>query len=296
MSTSTEPKPKSRGRPDVDVDAEREVDLRRHWNALTLRWWLPAAGLVVGIAVGFLLAVGGSQVYTARATIYLGQPLSPSGAVQLQSQATNPSTVRAIIHGEAALRQAAREAGMPVSKLRGRVSSQAVTGSLTKLGQTPLVRITVTGSGPRKIGIAANALARIVIKDTSGYVSTKISTLKSQLDSYTASLSQIDGTISRLSRAAASSGTDRGLILAIELSSLTSQRSQIVESQGTARQLLSVAQTVERGQVIGRAVPTKTTARSRRNAVIVAGLIGLLLGIFAALLWEPAGRLVRRSA
>jgi uncharacterized protein involved in exopolysaccharide biosynthesis len=43
-------------------------------------------------------------------------------------------------------------------------------------------------------------------------------------------------------------------------------------------------------------VATKTTAKSRRNTVIVAALIGLLLGIFAALLWEPVGRVVRRSA
>ena len=44
------------------------------------------------------------------------------------------------------------------------------------------------------------------------------------------------------------------------------------------------------------AVATKTTARSRRNTVVVAALIGLLLGIFAALLWEPAARVVRRTA
>ena len=294
MSTSTEPRPTARELP--DVDAEREVDLRRHWSALALRWWLPAAGLVAGIVLGFLIAIGGSEVYTARTTIYLGQPLSPSGAVQIQSQATNPSTVRQIINGEAALRQAAREAGMPVAKLRGHVSSQAVNGSLSRLGQTPLVRITVTGSAPRKIQIAANALARLVIKNTSGYVATKISTLQNQLASYEQSLTAIDRTIEGLRKAAASSSTDRALVFAIELSSLTVQRSQIIESQTNARQLLSVAQTVERGQVVGRAVATKTTARSRRNSVIVAGLIGLLLGIFAALLWEPVGRIVRRPA
>jgi hypothetical protein len=185
---------------------------------------------------------------------------------------------------------------MPVSKLRGHVSSQAVSGSLTRLGQTPLVRITVTGSAPRKIGIAANTLARIVIKDTSGYVATKIETFKSQLDSYAQSLGAIDRSIDGIRRATGSAGTDRALILAIVLSSLTTQRSQIVEQQSNARQLLSVAQTVERGQILGRALPTKTTARSRRNAVIVGALIGLLLGIFVALLWEPVGRIVRRPA
>ncbi|SRR6266542_387268 len=294
MSTSTEPRPTRSELP--DLDAEREVDLRRHWNALALRWWLPAAGFVGGIVIGFLVAFGGSQVYTAKATLYLGQPLSPQGAVQIQSQATNPTTVRQIIRSEAALRAAARVAGMPVSKLRGHVSSQAVSGSLTRLGQTPLVRVSVTGSAPRKVGIAANTLARIVIKDTSGYVAIKIATLKSQLDSYAQSLSAIDRSLDGIRRAAGSAGTDRALILAIELSSLTTQRSQVVEQQANARQFLSVAQTVEKGQIFGRAVPTKTTARSRRNAVIVGALIGLLLGIFAALLWEPVGRIVRRPA
>ena len=61
-------------------------------------------------------------------------------------------------------------------------------------------------------------------------------------------------------------------------------------------ELLSVAQGVEHGQIINTAVPTKTTARSRRNTVIVAALIGLLLGIVAALLWEPITRVVRRPA
>src|SRR5919201_1699875 len=43
MTTPTKPRPAERGLP--DLDAEREVDLRRHWNALALRWWLPAAGV-----------------------------------------------------------------------------------------------------------------------------------------------------------------------------------------------------------------------------------------------------------
>ena len=107
--------------------------------------------------------LGGRQVWTANTTVYLGQPLSPTGGVQLQSLATNPSTVGQIIHSEAALRQAAREAQMPVGKLRGHVSSRPVSGSLTRLGQTPEVLISVTGSAPRHVQVAANGLARIVI-------------------------------------------------------------------------------------------------------------------------------------
>src|SRR6266516_4192290 len=138
-----------------DPDAEREVDLRAYLNALTLRWWLPAAGLVGGIVIGLLISLGGRQVWTANTTVYLGQPLSPTGAVQIQSDATNPSTVGQIIHSEEALREAARKAGIPVARLRGHVTSRPVAGALTKLGQTPLVLITATGKTPRPTQVAA---------------------------------------------------------------------------------------------------------------------------------------------
>src|SRR2546429_186298 len=83
-------------------------------------------------------------------------------------------------------------------------------------------------SSPRKIALAANALARIVIKDTSHYVATKIATFKAQVDSYSKTLSTIDKTIAQLTKATGSSGlsTSDKLVVSIELSSLTLQRSQ----------------------------------------------------------------------
>jgi uncharacterized protein involved in exopolysaccharide biosynthesis len=280
MTTSTEPR--AAGHEAPDPDAEREVDLHRHWNALLWRWWLPAAGLVGGIVVGLLVSIGGSQVYTAKTTVYLGQPLSPTGSVQLQSDATNPSTVGQIIHSEEALREAARTAGMPVGRLRGHVTSRSVSGALTRLGQSPLVLITVTGSAPRQTQVAANRLARIVIARTSTYVDQLVDSLNGQIASYTRSLAAIDRASSGLSP------TDR-LIASI-------QRAQIVDQLTTAKQQLAVTQAVMKGKQETFAVATKTTARSRRNTVVVAGLIGLLLGTFAALLWEPVARAVRRTA
>jgi capsular polysaccharide biosynthesis protein len=267
-----------------EVDDEREVDLHGYWNTLAQRWWLPVAGLIGGIVIGLLVSVGGSQVYTAKTTVYLGQPLSPGGSFQLQSVATNPSTVGTVIHSEAALRQAARAAGMPVSKLRGHVTSRAVAGSLTKLGQTPLVLISVTSPRPREAQVAANTLAKLVIQQTSTYVNTLIQSLESQISGYTKSLDAIDASL----KSSGLSGTDK-LVASI-------QRAQIVDQLTTAKQQLAVAKEVELGRQVTFARAAKTTARSRRNTVIVAGLIGLLLGIFAAFLWEPVGRIVRRPA
>lgn len=268
----------------ADLDAEREVDLRNYLNALVVRWWLPAAGLAAGIIIGFLISLGGNQVWTANTTVYLGQPLSPTGSVQIQSDATNPSTVGVIIHSEANLRRAAHAAGMPVSKLRGHVSSRPVAGALTKLGQTPLIQITVTGAAPRKVQIAANTLAQIVIASTSKYADKLIASWQEQVSTYTQSLKTIDQQL----KGSSISTTDKLLV--------SISRAQIADQLTTAKQQLAVAQEVEKGSQKTFAAATKTTAKSRRNTVIVAALIGLLLGVFAALLWEPVGRVVRRPA
>jgi uncharacterized protein involved in exopolysaccharide biosynthesis len=283
--------------PEFERD-EDEVDLGRYWGLLVARWWLPLGGLVAGIIIGYLIALGGSDVYQARAVVYLGQPLSPSGSVQLQSQSTNPSTVRTIVTSEDVVRRAAAAAGMRPSELRGHITSQAIAGSIARLGQTPLVRITVTGGAPRKIARAANELADIVVVRTSGYVATKIATYKRQLEAETAALRSIDQTIKQFRSGSTKPGlsTADRLIIATQLNTQIQTRSQIVDQQTQTQQLLSVAQTVERGDVLTTATPVKTTARSRRNSVIVGGLIGLLLGLIAALLWEPAARVFRRPA
>ena len=77
---------------------------------------------------------------------------------------------------------------------------------------------------------------------------------------------------------------------------MVQQRLSVVDQLSSNQQQLALAQDVEAPQLITRAVATKTTARSRRNTVIVAALIGLLLGIVAALLWEPVGRIASRPA
>jgi uncharacterized protein involved in exopolysaccharide biosynthesis len=283
-----------------DLDAEREVDLRSYWNRISEHWWLPLAGLAAGLVIGYLISLGGSQVYRAKAVVYLGQPLSGSG-VQVQSQATNPSTVRQIVTSEATIDAVARRVGLRPNQLRGHISTQAVTGNITRLGQNPLVSIAVTGSLRAKVARAANLLAATVVNSDAlaGYSKTKITTLTALVDSEESALSLLDQNIkaqqAALSSASGLSTTDR-LILLNQLNGLLQQRLTTVDQLTTNQQQLALAEDVEAPKVNTRAVATKTTARSRRNTVLVAGLIGLLLGGIAALLYEPARRVVRRHS
>src|SRR2546429_127058 len=83
-----------------DREAEQEVDFGRYLRLLGSRWWLVAAGLVVGAVIGYAISLGGSQRFKATATLYLGQPDSASGNVQLQAAQTHPSTVGQIANAE----------------------------------------------------------------------------------------------------------------------------------------------------------------------------------------------------
>lgn len=291
---------KERDRDRIELDAERDVDLRRHWDAITTHWWLPVAGLAVGLVIGYLISLGGAQVYKARAVVYLGQPLS-QGGLQVQSQNTNPSTVRTIVTSESTIEAVAKKVGLKASQLRGRVSTQAVTGNISKLGQNPLVAINVTGHERRKVARAANNLAAMVVTSPalSGYSRTKIDNLQLQVNQEKAALAILNSNLKVQQQAlnsASGLSTSERLIALGQLNGLLQQQLTTTGQLTTNQQLLALAKQVEAPQVTSFAAATKSTARSRRNTLLVSGLIGLILGTIAALVYEPARRTVRRTA
>ncbi len=288
------PETELRTRPLPELDAEQEIDLGRYGRLAAARWWLLVAGLAAGAVLGYLVALGGSKVYRAEATVYLGQPFSPNGNAPVQSLATNPRTVGQIVRSEAAVRRAAAKARLRPGQLRGNIASKAVSGVTARAGQTPLVAISVKGRQPRKVAEAANALAETVIEQVSGYVDVKIASFRRQLDAENAQLASIGRRLSTLSAAIENA---RGLspldqlVLISQVDNAEQRRGALLDQQSQTQQLLSLAQNVERARVVEPAVAVETTARSTRNSVLVGGAIGLILGILAALLWEPlAGR------
>ena len=283
-----------------DLDAEQDVDLRRHWDTITRHRWIVLGGLAAGIVVGYLISLGAAQVYKAKAVVYLGQPLS-QGGVQVQSQATNPSTVKEIVTAESTIQRVARDAGLRTGQLRGHISTQAVSGNISRLGQNPLVAITVTGHARRPVARAANDLARTVVFSDAlaGYSKTKIQNLQLQVDQEKAALKTLNTNL-KAQQAALGSGsglsTIEELIALGQLNGLQQQLLTTTDQLTTNQQQLALAKDVEAPVITTLAAATKTTARSRRNTVLVAGLIGLILGLVAALLYEPTLRAVRRHS
>jgi len=299
MSMRPERKPV---RPAPDLEGEEELELGKYWSALVARWWLPVAGLVAGIVVGYLLSLGGHQVFQAKSTVYLGQPLSPTGSGQINGLSTNPSTVKQVVLAPFWQHQAERKAGLPNGALRGNVSTQAVAGvaaALGRVGQNPLVNIVVTGKQPARIAHAADALAAIVVNQVSGgYVTTKIKNLQATIAASKLELASVNARISSLQAEVQNGGlsTVERLLFANQIGLAVQEQRQVTDDLSSNQQLLALAQNVEQSKLITPARAVKTTARSRRNSVLVGALIGLLLGIIAALLWDPVARRVRPAA
>jgi len=260
-----------------DPEAEQEIDFSRYWRVLASRWWLLVGGLVLGAIVGYAVSLGGGNVYKATATIYLGQPYSASGNIALQTLQTNPSTVKAIATSAAVVDQAAAQCKAKASAIRGGISSQPITGNLSKNGQNPLVSLAVQSSRRKVTGCAANVLAAEVVSRISGFTDLKIAHLSAQVGADEKAIDSLKAGI-----ASPSVSTTDKLILQTQLSA----RQQDLSN---AAQLLIQAQQVEAPKVLTPASAVLVTARSRRNSVAIGALIGLLLGVLAALLWDRFG-------
>ena len=266
---------------EFDLEVEQEVDFGRYARAVAARWWLLLAGLVAGAIVGYLISLSGSQVWKASASVYLGQPYSVVGGVALQGKQTNPAAVNTIVHSESAIEAAAHAAGMSASKLRGKLSTKSISTGAAGVGtariqQTPLVRITAQGPTRRKTTIAANALARQVVDTLSGFGREKIKLLEQRIASEQKVIDEIQRAMRNVDRATAA-------VLAVQLG-------QELQDQQSSQLQLTQTKEIELPSVFTRAAATKTTARSRRNDVVVAAFLGLVLGLIAALVWEPIAR------
>ena len=77
------------------------------------------------------------------------------------------------------------------------------------------------------------------------------------------------------------------------IGSLVERRGLVTQNLLEGRQALSLAENVEQPSVVQEAASRKTTARSVGRSLVVGGLIGLILGLLAAILWEPAERRFR---
>jgi hypothetical protein len=271
----TAPAPPQRG---FDPEAEQEVDFAHYVRLLGVRWWLLAAGLVAGAVIGYLISLGGNQVYSAAATVYLGQPYTPTGSGLIQDPQTNPSSVGQVVSNQAVINSVANLCHASPSAFQKGISTQAVATAAPTKGSAaavnPLIKVSVQSKKGKVAACAADKLAAAVVKKLGVYPAAKIKNLRSQI-------ALDDEGIKTIQTALANSGISDTDKLLLQQAQHSYQLDKTTNSQ-----LLLLATQVESPYVFANAASHKVTARSRRNTVVIAALIGLILGAIAALLWD----------
>jgi hypothetical protein len=278
----------------ADLGAEREIDLRGWLAAFRSRWPIAVAGLVIGVIIGALYSLTGGSTYTATALIAPGQAFNPAGNAAVLTYLTSETAINTIATSAATIAAAAQKAGIGPGELRGHVGVFGVnenTGQ-TSSTQSPgkaavLVAITVDQNSGKKAEEAADAIARIVqARTTSPYVVQSLRINTARLQSYARRLITLALKIKYLTAALAQRGLslDTGLLLTIHLDEAQANLDQTQNAQLTTQQSQSLAEQVEKTQIIQLAKAQMSTARSRRNSVLFGGLIGLIAGSIVALI------------
>jgi hypothetical protein len=214
--------------------------------------------------------------------------------------------VNEIARSEAVLQSVADRSGMDLGKLRANVTSRQVSppaGRRAVAGTTPLMEVAVTGQNARVTARAANLLAQEVVATVSPYVEDKIEALEEGIAADERELAESErrldaaqAELARLQNDRTLADTDRLIgvtTLNATIGSLVERRGLVTQNLLEGRQALSLAENVEQPSVVQEAASRKTTARSVGRSLVVGGLIGLILGLLAAILWEPAERRFR---
>src|SRR4051794_32951392 len=278
----------------TDVDAEREIDLGRWKQAALDRWWIVLAGLVAGIVVGALLSLAGGSIYQASVLIAPGQAFSPNGAPVL-NYLSSPRGINDLVTSEATLKAAGERARVSVTKLRGHVSTQTVltgAGNVASRGAV-LIKITVQLHQAKKTEDAADALGGIVKRETtSKYVLESVNVVQAAIDGYQKQLTALATRIAELNKQLPSEKDPlTRIVLVGQADNAAQKQATISNNLAIARQQLALAQNIEYAQVIGgNATAVKTTARSRRNSILVGALLGLVAGVIVAIVADTRAR------
>jgi len=282
-----------------DVDAEQEIDLGRIWRSALARWWLPVIGFVIGAIIGLVVSLGGGKQWKATSEIYLGQPLSASGA-QISSPPTSLALATAYINQLAQLKHAAKASGLTVAQLNGALTVKPILGLTgTKIGQpAPLMLLSVTG--PKKIGvqIAAEDLAKQIVTQFQPYPQQKISIIKSRLDQETAQIVDVNKRLKAAENAqAALAGSAASSALVANyaqiIATLSNERFASQSDITSAKQSIAQAQGIESPRIVSQPESASQGGPSRRSGVIIGAIIGFIVGLLVAILWEPVARQVR---
>jgi hypothetical protein len=270
------------------------------------RWYVIVLSVVAAVALVFLHGVSGATKQSAAtASVYLGQPFSPGGASVLTSTPlSNPQISIQYVTAPQQIAKAAAAAGIDHRSLRKHVSvlSSSPAGSgggaakASTGGGPPTISINVEGPWTRtKVQAAANSLARSLIDYANRYTTMKTDLISGRVATEKAEMKVLQDVQRRahanLARIDSSSAAPLDKVAASspfvsDLSAAADQIGTLTLNLTNDQVALVAAKDIESSQFIAKAAGHQVSAATRRSSLIIAAMVGLIVGIGLALAWE----------
>ncbi|HEX6497974.1 MAG TPA: lipopolysaccharide biosynthesis protein [Micromonosporaceae bacterium] len=258
------------------MDATRPVSAHsvdRPW--LTRNWWLVAAALATGVAVGALIAQSRPQVYESTAVVLVAPVGSDPVSLDTEAQLVRSEAV-------AELAGTLLRTDLPADDLANRVR-------VTAPADSSVLRIAYRAGSPHSAQAGAHAFAAAYLRyrgdQAQADLAARTAAVRGNLRDLQTQLAKANARAEVISR----TSTERA--------ALDSQRSALTEqiAELTSRLNDLTATRINPGTVIADAAPPRQPVSPRTTLyLVVAALVGLLVGVLAALGRERLDPRVRR--
>ena len=275
---------------------ESEIDLRAYGQRIVARWWIVAICVVIAVIASFAITrTSGKGLTQGVATVYLGQPVGPSGALIPNPLSSNPLYTTALARQRQYQAVAEQAAGLPDGALAGRVSVALISTAVGVKGTAvPLAEITVQGPFTvKQSAAAANSMAAQTVAKSNAYVAAKRDAvvasrdaLQERLTALRTDAADVRGQLEKL-QAATLGAVERSSLSAPLLGILQSSASTEALLQGQLsdeQEKLDYIDNVEAASIITPARGSKVAPASKQFSLLIAIVLGLLVGILAAII------------
>lgn len=272
---------------------EKEITLRDYGRVVWSGRWLILTCAVVAAVVGLALSFATSTKYTAKAELFVGQATSVSGT-PVSTPGTNPSLAPTVLKGDNLVGNVAAQVGVTPKRIRNGVTITAPKAPGGSVGNLPtVVTITFVDKSRQVAKDAANAYAQQILAQSKGDFAGVLGSYQAAIDAQKAAITRIRAQIAAY-RAQLPSATGDRLIVLQSLLNSSGQQLQIATTELSDQQLNLVKEQQFQPGIISLAENPSGSGGvpNRLRSVILAGVIGLLVGIIVTFVWRgsPAGR------
>jgi uncharacterized protein involved in exopolysaccharide biosynthesis len=272
---------------------EREITLRDYGRVIWSGRWLILVAAVVAAIVGLALSFATTTTYRAKAELFVGQATSVSGA-PLSTPGTNPTLVPIVLKGDNLVGRVAKEVGVTPARIRKGVELTAPKAPGGSVGNLPtVITVTFTDTNREVAKNAANAYAKAIEAEAK-------SDFSPILETYASAIAAAQGNVERLEAQIAGyrrrlpSATGNDLLVLTTLLNSSGQLLQTATIELSDQRLNLAKENQFQPGIISLASSPSSSGGvpNRLRSVILAGIIGLLVGVIVTFVWRgsPAGR------